>query len=104
MNIVRITNIAFKKLKKIGKPDVFFYCKSGGCNGLEYVLEPINTKPEKAEQQKLDEESNLWVCNRSMFYLIDTEIDWTDNPMGSRFVFNNPNSSGSCGCGKTFSI
>ena len=104
MNLIRITNIALKKLKKIGNPDIFFYCKSGGCNGLEYVLEPIETKPNKAEKQKIDNNSTLWICDKSILYLIDTEIDWIENTMGSRFIFNNPNSNGSCGCGKTFNL
>ncbi len=104
MNLIRITNIAMKKLKKIGTPDILFYCKSGGCNGLEYVLKPIKDIPEKAEKQKLDNNTNLWVCNSSIFHLIDTKIDWVEDIMGNRFSFSNPNASGSCGCGKTFSV
>ena len=104
MNLIRITNIALKNLIKVGTPDILFYCKSGGCNGLEYVLKPIKDSPEKAEKQKLDNNTNLWVCNNAIFHLIDTEIDWVEDIMGSRFIFSNPNASGSCGCGKTFNI
>ena len=37
-------------------------------------------------------------------YVVDELIDWQDDVMGSRFVFNNPNSDSTCGCGNTFSI
>jgi len=30
------------------------------------------------------------------------EIDYVSNMMGSGFAFNNPNSTGSCGCGSSF--
>ena len=37
-----MTRKAISQLKKIAKPDILFYCKSGGCNGLEYILEPTD--------------------------------------------------------------
>ena len=36
--MIRITTKAISQLKRIAAPDILFYCKSGGCNGLEYVL------------------------------------------------------------------
>ena len=41
--------------------------------------------------------------NDYILTLIGTEIDYTDDIMGSRFIFNNPNSNFKCGCGKSFS-
>jgi iron-sulfur cluster assembly protein len=35
-------------------------------------------------------------------YLSGVEIDYVSNVMGSGFTFNNPNSSGGCGCGSSF--
>ena len=46
----------------------------------------------------------LAVCGRSGFLVIGTEIDWKEDVMGQRFEFTNPSASGSCGCGKTFSV
>ena len=34
-----------------------------------------------------------------MMHLLGTEIDWEDNLMGQRFIFNNPNAEFSCGGG-----
>ena len=44
------------------------------------------------------------VCDpKSYLYLNGTNIDYKDEIMGSGFVFNNPNSTSSCGCGSSFS-
>ena len=101
--MIRITTKAISQLKKIAAPDILFYCKSGGCNGLEYVLKPVKN-PEKADKQELDTETNIWICHSSTFYLLGTTIDWLEDTMGNRFIFTNPNADGSCGCGKTFNI
>jgi len=101
--MIRITKNAISQLKKVANPDILFYCKSGGCNGLEYILEPTNN-PDKADKQKIDANINIWLCHRSTLYLLGTEIDWLEDTMGNRFIFTNPNADASCGCGKTFNI
>jgi len=94
--------MAGEQLLKRSK-NIFFYCKSGGCNGFEYVLSECDTKPTDTETQKLDSGLLLHVCNISMFHLLGTEIDWCEDIMGARFIFDNPNASSACGCGLTFS-
>jgi iron-sulfur cluster assembly accessory protein len=98
---IRVTASAVQQLAKRG-PNVLFHCRSGGCNGFEYVLEPVE-KVDDAEKQKLSENVTLWTCNHSIFHLLGTEIDWKEDMMGSRFVFSNPNANSACGCGATFS-
>lgn len=98
---IRVTQIAITQMSKRGS-DLLFYCRTGGCNGFEYVLDPV-TNVEDAEKQKLSDNVNLWTCNKSMLYLLGSEIDWKEDTMGSRFVFNNPNAISMCGCGATFS-
>src|SRR6266853_1683812 len=44
----------------------------------------------------------LFVDMFSAQYLNGVEIDYVQNVMGSGFTFNNPNSTGSCGCGSSF--
>jgi len=99
---IRVSAAAAAEMFKRSK-QLFFYCKSGGCNGLEYVLEPTLTKPEATDTMHLTTGVRLHVCDQSMFYLLGTEIDWKEDTMGSRFVFANPNAKSKCGCGSTFS-
>jgi iron-sulfur cluster insertion protein len=40
----------------------------------------------------------------SFMYLMGTSIDYVEGLQGAGFKFNNPNSTGSCGCGSSFSV
>jgi len=106
MNIVRVSARAAVRLSKLldkhQKNSILFSCQSGGCNGFEYKIEPMQT-PKDAELQVLDNGVHLYTCNKSMLYLLGTEIDWSDDMMGARFVFTNPSAGATCGCGSTFS-
>ena len=104
--MIRITNSAHKILRNINntyqKKYILFGMKSGGCSGFQYILEPCDKKPEKLDEIIDMKDYKIKISNDYLFKLINTEIDYTDDIMGSRFVFNNPNSEISCGCGKSF--
>ena len=73
----------------------------GGCSGFQYGL---NIEDEPAEDDLVLEANGLrlFVDPFSMQYLAGTEIDTTFQ--GSGFTFNNPNASGGCGCGSSFTV
>jgi len=98
---IRVTRKAITEMARRSNK-LLFSCKSGGCNGLEYVLEPVSEKPDNVETQMFDD-LTLYTCNLSVLHLLGTEIDWREDMMGSRFVFENPNANSACGCGATFS-
>lgn len=98
---IRVTQKAIGEMARRGS-NILFYCRTGGCNGFEYALEPAKNIAD-AEKQILSNDVTLWTCNKSMLYLVGTQIDWKDDMMGSRFVFDNPNANSMCGCGATFS-
>lgn len=99
---VRITTRAADKLVQQSK-HILFSCRGGGCNGFEYVLESCTPDIDKVEKQTEPNGVSVYTCNRSMLHLLGTTIDWTEDIMGSRFVFENPNAQSMCGCGATFS-
>jgi iron-sulfur cluster assembly accessory protein len=99
---IRITTEAARQMYARSK-HLFFYCKSGGCNGLEYMLETVDNAPENVDTQKLENGVFVHTCNQSMLYLLGTKIDWKADTMGARFTFENPNANSMCGCGATFS-
>lgn len=104
-SLITVTKAAQTHLKTIleksGKPAIFFDIKSGGCSGFEYRFKPIDTIENK---QNLYEKDGLKieVCDKSLLYLLGTEIDWKDDIMGQAFKFDNPMSKASCGCGTSF--
>ena len=71
--MIRITAAALPQLKRIGSPNVLFYVKSGGCNGLEYVLEATKS-PSRADEQRLDGQTSSG-CVTNCASTLHTEID-----------------------------
>ena len=67
------------------------------------------TYAEQKEVGKLDElieERNVRVIveSKALMFLLGTEMDYVDNEIKAEFVFNNPNSKGTCGCGESFHV
>jgi iron-sulfur cluster assembly accessory protein len=74
----------------------------GGCSGFQYSL---NIEEEsKTGDFILDKGGiKLFVDMFSAQYLNGITVDHTSNMMGSGFTFENPNATGGCGCGTSFS-
>jgi iron-sulfur cluster assembly protein len=74
-----------------------------GCSGFQYGL---NIEDEAAEDDLVLESNGLrlFVDPFSMQYLDGVEIDFVTTFQGSGFTFNNPNASGGCGCGSSFTV
>jgi iron-sulfur cluster assembly protein len=74
----------------------------GGCSGFQYSL---NVEEESRPGDFLVEQHGikLFVDMFSAQYLNGVQIDYVSNMMGSGFTFENPNATGGCGCGTSFS-
>lgn len=74
----------------------------GGCSGFQYSL---NIEEESKSGDFVVEKHGikLFVDMFSAQYLNGITIDYTSNMMGSGFTFENPNATGGCGCGTSFS-
>lgn len=73
----------------------------GGCSGFKYSL--------NIEEKSLDDDLVLEVNTVRLFvdgfsaqYLVGITIDYVSSMQGSGFTFNNPNATGGCGCGTSF--
>ena len=73
----------------------------GGCSGFKYSL---NIEERALEDDAVVEVSGVrvFVDGFSMQYLSGVTIDYTSSMQGSGFTFSNPNASGGCGCGSSF--
>jgi iron-sulfur cluster assembly protein len=109
-NDITISEKAIKEIRKIMEennfiPDVGLRIgvKGGGCSGLTYSM---GFDPESREGDTIMEQDNikLYVDGKSLFYLMGTELDFTDGLNGKGFVFNNPNAAKTCGCGESFGV
>jgi iron-sulfur cluster assembly protein len=77
--------------------------RGGGCSGLAYDL---SIEREKREGDTIIEKDGirLVVDVKSQLYLAGTTLDHTKGLNGKGFVFVNPNATGTCGCGESFSV
>jgi len=75
----------------------------GGCSGFQYGL---NIEDEAQEDDDIIESNGLrlFVDPFSSQYLDGVEIDYVTTMMGSGFTFKNPNATGGCGCGSSFTV
>ena len=75
----------------------------GGCSGFQYGL---NIEDEAQDDDEILEANGirLFVDPFSGQYLDGVEIDYVTTMMGAGFTFKNPNASGGCGCGSSFTV
>ncbi len=77
--------------------------RGGGCSGFEYALD-FELEARDTDHILEYDGLNVFIDPVSARYLSGTEIDYVLGPTGSGFKFNNPQATGSCGCGSSFSM
>ncbi len=75
--------------------------ESGGCAGLRYGMAlELAVEPDDA---KLEFEGLTVLIDPDSRVLLDgVKVDFVSDLEGAGFVFDNPNASHSCGCGRSF--
>ncbi|HEX3323286.1 MAG TPA: iron-sulfur cluster assembly accessory protein [Terriglobales bacterium] len=76
--------------------------QGGGCSGLSYNIR-FDTQPRERDRIFQFEDVRVFVDPKSFIYLHGMTLDYQETLMQQGFVFVNPNSSKSCGCGSSFS-
>ncbi len=97
------TMMADNDLAPEGQSGVRIGVKAGGCSGLNYVLDLVES-PNDNDRVFEAHGVKVYCDPRSYLYLHGTEIDFEDSVMGGGFKFNNPNARRSCGCGTSFTV
>jgi iron-sulfur cluster insertion protein len=74
----------------------------GGCSGFQYAL---GFDTEQHDDDLVYEQGGVkvFVDETSAEYLAGAQVDFQDGLQGKGFAIENPNSTGSCGCGQSFS-
>ena len=76
--------------------------ESKGCSGFAYKVEYAE---EQGKFEDVVEHNGIrfYVDPMAVMYLLGSELDYQESKMESGFVFSNPNETGRCGCGESFS-
>jgi len=76
--------------------------QGGGCSGLSYSVR-FDTQPRERDRVFTFGDVRVFVDPKSFIYLHGMVLDYQETLMQQGFVFVNPNSTKSCGCGTSFS-
>ena len=104
----------FSLLSEVGDFDMSLrvYITGGGCSGFKYnfTFDKANDDDFIIEELVTDESTGgevamrLLVQANCMEYLKGAEVDFVEDISGAQFVIRNPNATGTCGCGSSFSV
>ncbi len=104
--MIVLTDRAASKVKEIAETESLseqglrLRVVGGGCAGFTYDLY-FEDETSEIDEQFESNGVKLFVDPLSFQYLTDTEIDYVEGVHDSGFKFNNPNVTGSCGCGSS---
>lgn len=73
----------------------------GGCSGFSYEM-GFDDETEDSDQLFEKEGVKVAIDELSLPYLQGAVLDYKDGLNGTGFSINNPNATGSCGCGQSF--
>jgi len=105
--MIKEINFSKKAVEKINqliekKPLGTFFriaVKGGGCSGFQYDFS-FDDKIDKDDLKY----NNIVVDKSSLKMLKGSEVDFSDELIGSAFKITNPQTKSSCGCGISFSF
>ena len=76
----------------------------GGCSGFQYRMGFDKNFNDQSDAVFEFDGLKVFVDKQSLLYMDGAEVDYIEGLHGAGFKFNNPNSTGSCGCGSSFSV
>lgn len=76
--------------------------EGGGCSGYQYKMDL--TGPEAEDTVFEHNQARVFVDSRSALFLGGSVVDYIESLTGAGFTIRNPNATGTCGCGTSFSV
>lgn len=74
-----------------------------GCSGYSYILDYADEVGQDDVVMRQDD-LNIIVARENLPLLEGTEVDFVQKDLNEQFVFSNPNATGECGCGESFTV
>lgn len=78
--------------------------KKTGCSGLSYVVDYVSLPNEGDISSVLSDDYKVYVDKSSFPFLRNMQVDYVKQGLNYKFVFTNPNQTGQCGCGESFTV
>lgn len=105
--LVKLSDAAAERIREIMSEKGAGYLrvgvKNGGCAGMEYVMDYVDT-PEQLDEVVEDNGVKIVVDAKAVLFLLGSIIDYETTVLHEKFVFRNPNETDACGCGESVTI
>lgn len=106
---ITLTDSAVKAIKeKMAQKDdaigLRVRVKSTGCSGKSYVMEFVTAERPEADDRIEQGGAVLFIPKTDSWMMFGMEIGYEESALHSGFTFSNPNETGRCGCGESFSV
>lgn len=89
-----------KLMEKDGSKGLRVGVKKGGCAGMEYTMEYVDSVDPMDEVVEQDG-ARVMIAPMAQMFLFGTEIDYEVSLLEAGFKFRNPNVTDACGCGES---
>lgn len=109
--MINVTDAATDEIRRLLEstehPDgtaLRLFVQGGGCAGMTYKMDFTQESKPGDRTFELADGVTLFVDPKSYLFLNGITMDFQESLMGRGFTFDNPNATGGCGCGTSFSV
>lgn len=78
--------------------------KPSGCSGFMYVLDFVREESAGDRRFAFADGVNVYVAESALAVVNGIEIDYVKEGLNAAYKFRNPNVTGECGCGESFTV
>ncbi|MBI3418584.1 MAG: iron-sulfur cluster assembly accessory protein [Proteobacteria bacterium] len=79
--------------------------KTKGCSGLSYDMRfAVQTEVPPGSETVTQSGISVAIDPKAAMFLFGTVMDYNESDLQSGFTFSNPNETGRCGCGESFTV
>ena len=108
--LISVTGDAVTQIKKIlsnapkGTDALVVGVDKSGCSGYSYKLD-FGKSSDLSNYESISKDGvKILIDPKATMFLLGAVMDYRTDKLSSRFVFDNPNEKGTCGCGESFTI
>ena len=108
--LISVTDNAINQIKTIlsnapnGTDALVVGVDKSGCSGYSYKLDFGNSTNLNNYETIIKDGIKILIDPKATMFLLGAVMDYRSDKLSSRFVFDNPNEKGTCGCGESFTV
>ena len=108
--LISVTSNAINQIKVIlsnapdGTDALVVGVDKSGCSGYSYKLDFGNSTDLNNYETIIKDGIKILIDPKATMFLLGAVMDYRTDKLSSRFVFDNPNEKGTCGCGESFTV